>query len=44
VQQSFTCTAVNADGDRFEVLVSLQRANVWIDWCVDDWGVFARRA
>jgi hypothetical protein len=41
VQQSFSCTATNQDGDRYEVLVSLQRANGWIDWRVDDWGVFA---
>jgi len=41
LQQSFTCTATNADGDSFDVLVSLQRSNGWIDWRVDNWGVFA---
>ncbi len=40
VQQSFTCVATNDDGDTFDVLVSLQRSNGWIDWRVDNWGVF----
>ena len=40
VQQSFTCAATNEDGDTFDVLVSLQRSNGWIDWRVDNWGVF----
>jgi hypothetical protein len=40
VQQSFRCAATNADGDTYDVLVSLQRSNGWIDWRVDDWGVF----
>jgi hypothetical protein len=40
VQQSFTCQATNSDGRSFDVLVSLQRANGWIDWRVDNWGVF----
>jgi hypothetical protein len=40
VQQSFSCTATNDDGRSFQVLVSLQRSNGWIDWRVDDWGVF----
>jgi hypothetical protein len=41
LQQSFTCRATNSDGDAFDVLVSLQRSNGWIDWRVDNWGVFA---
>jgi len=40
VQQSFTCAATDSDGDSFNVLVSLQRSNGWIDWRVDNWGVF----
>ena len=40
VQQSFTCVATDEDGDTFDVLVSLQRSNGWIDWRVDNWGVF----
>ena len=41
VQQSFSCTATNEDGESFQVLVSLQRSNGWIDWRVDDWGIFS---
>jgi hypothetical protein len=41
VQQSFTCTATNTAGVQFNVLVSLQRSNGWIEWRVDDWGVFS---
>ncbi|WP_309711379.1 DUF2510 domain-containing protein [Pseudolysinimonas sp.] len=40
LQQSFTCRAVNNEGRSFDVLVSLQRANGWIEWRVDNWGVF----
>lgn len=40
VNQSFTCIATNDDGRVFNVVVSLQRANGWIDWRVDDWGIF----
>ncbi len=40
VNQSFSCRAANDDGEVFDVRVSLQRANGWIDWRVDDWGVF----
>lgn len=40
VQQSFSCQATDEDGDSFSVRVSLQRSNGWIDWRVDDWGVF----
>ena len=41
VQQTFSCAATNADGDTMNVLVSLQRSNGWIDWRVDDWGIFS---
>ena len=41
VQQSFSCTATDDDGTTFQVLVSLQRSNGWIDWRVDNWGVFS---
>lgn len=40
VQQSFTCQGTNGDGDTYNIVVSLQRANGWIDWRVDNWGVF----
>jgi hypothetical protein len=43
VQQSFTCVGSNDDGEEFDILVSLQRANGWIDWRVDNWGVFTMR-
>lgn len=39
-QQSFTCRATNGEGRTFDVLVSLQRSNGWIDWRVDNWGIF----
>jgi hypothetical protein len=41
VQQSFSCAATNTDGDTTNVRVSLQRSNGWIDWRVDDWGIFS---
>lgn len=41
VQGSFQCTATDSDGRSFQVSVSLQRSNGWIDWRVDDWGVFS---
>jgi hypothetical protein len=40
VQQSFSCTATNEEGKTFQVLVSLQRSNGWIDWRVDNWGIY----
>jgi hypothetical protein len=42
VQQTMTCRSTKLDGDRqqFDVTVSLQRVNGWIDWRVDDWGIF----
>jgi hypothetical protein len=43
VQQSMVCDATRTSGDQqdFQVTVSLQRLNGWIDWHVDDWGVFS---
>lgn len=40
VSQAFTCRATTEDGRAFDVRVSLQRSNGWIDWRVDDWGIF----
>jgi hypothetical protein len=40
VQGSFQCAATDADGKTFQVSVSLQRSNGWIDWRVDNWGIF----
>jgi hypothetical protein len=43
VQQNMVCQASRTEGDvqHFQVTVSLQRLNGWIDWHVDDWGVFS---
>jgi hypothetical protein len=35
---TFTCSATSTAGHDLKVTVSLQRANGWIDWRVDDWG------
>jgi hypothetical protein len=40
VGQQFGCAATTAAGDHYDVLVSLQRVNGWIDWRVDDWGIY----
>lgn len=40
-QQSFVCQAHKPGGSTYDVTVSLQRTNGWIDWRVDDWGVFS---
>ena len=40
IGQQLRCPAVNLSGEAFIVTVSLQRANGWIAWQVDDWGVF----
>lgn len=40
-QQSFVCKAHKPGGAVYDVTVSLQRSNGWIDWRVDDWGVFS---
>jgi hypothetical protein len=43
VQQTMVCHAQKTgdDAQPFDVTVSLQRLNGWIDWRVDDWGVFS---
>jgi hypothetical protein len=38
IGQQFTCTATSTTGHDLRVTVSLQRANGWINWRVDDWG------
>ncbi|MHC5796768.1 DUF2510 domain-containing protein [Lacisediminihabitans sp. FW035] len=40
VGQSFTCVATGANKDPFTVTASLQRSNGWINWHVEDWGVY----
>ncbi|MFM9919837.1 DUF2510 domain-containing protein [Lacisediminihabitans sp. H27-G8] len=40
IGQSFTCSATNAKNDPFTIAVSLQRTNGWIDWHVEDWGIY----
>ena len=40
IGQSFTCAATSARNAPFNITVSLQRTNGWIDWHVDDWGVY----
>ncbi len=43
VGDDFTCIAKQADEANpisWGITVSLQRSNGWIDWQVDDWGVF----
>jgi hypothetical protein len=40
IGQSFSCSATNAKSDPFTISVSLQRTNGWIDWHVDDWGIY----
>jgi hypothetical protein len=40
VGQTFSCAATSTKGDSYDVTVSLQRVNGWIDWKVDDWGIY----
>jgi hypothetical protein len=40
IGQQFTCTATSGSGKQYDVKVSLQRANGWIDWRVDDWDAY----
>ena len=40
VGQSFSCVATSARNDPFTVTVSLERTNGWINWHVEDWGVY----
>jgi hypothetical protein len=39
VGQTFSCIGTAGPGKRYEIVVSLQRSNGWIDWRVDDWGI-----
>lgn len=39
--QSFQCSATNENQEFFNVTVSLQRSNGWIDWRVDNWGIYS---
>ena len=40
IQQTMRCEAFG-DSQVFHPTVSLQRSNGWIDWRVDDWGLYA---
>ncbi len=39
VGQNFSCTGKAHNGNTYEIVVSLQRINGWINWRVDDWGI-----
>lgn len=39
VGQAFTCIGDAGGGKSYQIEVSLQRSNGWIDWRVDDWGI-----
>ena len=40
IQGTMQCKAIS-DTQIFPITVSLQRSNGWIDWRVDDWGLYA---
>ena len=40
IQGTMQCKAIS-DSQIFPITVSLQRSNGWIDWRVDDWGLYA---
>lgn len=40
VGEIFTCRAEKPNGDSDSIAISLQRANGWITWQVEDWGVW----
>jgi hypothetical protein len=40
VGQTFDCAAKSTSGTAYNVSVTLQRTNGWIDWHVDDWGIY----
>ncbi|HEY0260494.1 MAG TPA: DUF4333 domain-containing protein [Lacisediminihabitans sp.] len=40
IGQRFSCSARDGARGPYDVTVSLQRVNGWIDWRVDDWGVY----
>ncbi len=40
VGQTFTCAGITSADKKLSIDVSLQRVNGWIDWRVDDWGIY----
>ena len=40
VGQTFNCAGKTSAGKSLDIQVSLQRANGWINWRVDDWGIY----
>jgi hypothetical protein len=41
IGQTFECSGAHKGaGDPYDIVVSLQRVNGWIDWRVDDWGIY----
>ncbi len=41
VGQTFECSGAHKGaGAPYDIVVSLQRVNGWIDWRVDDWGIY----
>lgn len=41
IGQSFECTGQpSGDVPSYDIVVSLERVNGWIDWHVDDWGIY----
>lgn len=40
IGQTFTCSGLQSSGETLDIDVSLQRVNGWIDWRVDDWGIY----
>ena len=40
VGQTFTCAGTTSTDKPLSIDVSLQRVNGWIDWRVDDWGIY----
>jgi len=41
IGQQLRCPAEDSTGNQLVVTASLQRANGWITWQVDDWGIFS---
>lgn len=40
--EQIVCPAVSGSGNHFDITVTLERSNGWIDWTVLDWGVFKK--
>ncbi len=41
IGQTFECSGAHSGSDDpYDIVVSLQRVNGWIDWRVDDWGIY----